>query len=114
MTLHHYILKDGKIITVPLLEWAQWIEERSNKIIEQTEVPGGTVSTVFLGLDHNFSNSGPPLLFETMVFMVEDQDSKYGTRECETDRYATIGDAKKGHWEFVAKYKAAQEKTNAE
>lgn len=26
-----------------------------------------TVSTVFLGLDHNFGD-GPPLLFETMIF----------------------------------------------
>jgi len=27
-----------------------------------------TVSTVFLGLDHNYGPEGPPLLFETMVF----------------------------------------------
>ena len=26
------------------------------------------VSTVFLGIDHNFGVSGPPLVFETMVF----------------------------------------------
>jgi hypothetical protein len=28
------------------------------------------VSTVFLGLDHNFLRTGPPVLFETMIFGV--------------------------------------------
>ena len=27
-----------------------------------------TVSTVFLGIDHNFGGKGKPILFETMVF----------------------------------------------
>lgn len=26
------------------------------------------ISTVFLGIDHNFSDEGPPIVFETMVF----------------------------------------------
>ena len=26
------------------------------------------ISTVFLGMDHSFSGSGPPLLFETRIF----------------------------------------------
>ena len=26
------------------------------------------ISTVFLGIDHNFNLEGPPLLFETMIF----------------------------------------------
>src|SRR5215471_17514474 len=34
-----------------------------------TELPnGGRVSTVFLGLDHNYSGVGPPIVFETMIF----------------------------------------------
>jgi len=31
-----------------------------------------TVSTVFLGIDHNWSRSGDPILFETMVFGLDD------------------------------------------
>jgi len=33
------------------------------------------VSTVFLAMNHNYGNYGPPLLFETMIFGGEhDQD----------------------------------------
>lgn len=34
---------------------------------------GTVVSTVFLGLDHQFGD-GPPLLFETMVFPADDSE----------------------------------------
>lgn len=32
-----------------------------------TEINGITVSTIFLGIDHNWGGSGPPVLFETMI-----------------------------------------------
>lgn len=51
-----------------LLAWAEWFET-ADRVVFQTEVRGGLVSTVFLGIDHNFSDDGPPILFETMVFM---------------------------------------------
>jgi hypothetical protein len=39
------------------------------RCVARTILPDGReVSTVFLGLDHNLSGSGPPLLFETAVF----------------------------------------------
>lgn len=34
-----------------------------------TEVPGGSISTVFLGFDHRHFGEGEPLLFETAVFL---------------------------------------------
>jgi len=65
-----YILA-GKV-PVPcedLLTWARWIEDHNrDRIVRQEEVGKFFVSTVFLGLDHDFSFEGPPLLFETMVF----------------------------------------------
>ena len=98
--IKHYILTDGKITEVPLMEWAEWIENHENKVIEQTDVKdGGRVSTVFLGLDHNFSEDGPPILFETMYF--SDYPDMAGE---EMDRYTTIGNAKKGHWDMVKAY----------
>ena len=42
------------------------------------------VSTVFLGLDHNFSKKGPALVWETMVFggeLDQEQDRCSGSRE---------------------------------
>lgn len=68
MNMHHYILDDkGNPVIVPnLITWACWMQTDSKKVAI-TEVEGGWVSTVFLGLDHNW-NDGPPILWETLVF----------------------------------------------
>jgi hypothetical protein len=42
-----------------------------------------------LGLDHNFSENGPPILYETMVFG--------GALDGEQDRYCTREEAVSGH-----------------
>ena len=51
------------------------------------------VSTVFLPIDHNYSNEGPPLVFETLIFE--------GPLADWMNRYSTWEDAEKGHAEFV-------------
>lgn len=72
-TFGKYILdKDGNPVAEhDLLKWAQWIET-AERHVDDTYVPtlDGEirVSTVFLGLDHNFSGVGEPILYETMVF----------------------------------------------
>jgi hypothetical protein len=48
-------------------EWARDFE-RGHRQVALDRVGRVKVSTVFLGIDHNFSGKGPPLLFETMVF----------------------------------------------
>lgn len=53
------------------------------------------VSTVWLGLDHNFEPDGPPLIFETMVFGGPLADYQW--------RYATEAEAVAGHDQVVAK-----------
>src|ERR1044071_2919366 len=47
--------------------WAEWLS-RADRLIARTRLGGTTVSTVFLGLDHQFGDGGPPLLYETMIF----------------------------------------------
>lgn len=64
---------------------------------EQVQDPDGrafTVSTVWLGLDHNFGD-GPPLIFETMVFAEGSPWNEW------MDRYATEEEAAAGHAEVV-------------
>jgi hypothetical protein len=56
------------------------------------------VSTVFLAINHNF-HSGPPLLFETMVFG--------GRLDGEQDRYSTWEEALLGHDSMVGRVKSA-------
>lgn len=69
-------------------EWSQPIEERR---VGRDKAGDYTVSTVFLGLDHQFGD-GPPLLFETMVFGGDSE-------ECE--RYTTYEEAVAGHRRWV-------------
>ena len=70
------------------------------KVIDQTTLPGGVwVSTVWLGLDHNFTDHGPPLIFETMVFPSQDN-----LLEEDCDRYTTEEQARDGHQRMVTKW----------
>lgn len=54
-----------------------------------------TVSTVWLGLDHNYYSGGAPLIFETMAF----GDSMAEELCC---RYSSEDEATAGHAEVVA------------
>ncbi len=58
-------------------------------------LPGVNVSTVFLPIDHNFSEEGPPLVFETLVFG--------GNLDGETERYSDWTSAVKGHERMVGR-----------
>jgi hypothetical protein len=69
----YYILIDKVPVAVDLKTWDTWFEKTQTsgdtRRVNQTVVNKRcSVSTVFLGLDHNFSGTGDPILFETMVF----------------------------------------------
>jgi hypothetical protein len=64
-------------------KWATWFEsclkmEPNPRIVAKTQVGEQEVSTVFLGVDHNFHGKGPPILFETMIF----PECEYCVRSC--------------------------------
>ena len=69
-----YILDENRnaILEPDLFRWADWLETHDRRV--RSEMIGQyLVSTVFLGLDHNFAlmpgeESERPILFETMVF----------------------------------------------
>ena len=75
---------------VGLMTWARWMEGK-NRHVDRTETDRGFVSTVFLGIDHNFAFSGPPVLFETMIFA-----PGYACDE-DQHRYTNVADARAGH-----------------
>ena len=92
-----YIL-DGKT-PVPvgdITEWGRWFETADRKVGDDT-VGDARVSTVVLGLDHNFG-VGRPLLFETMIFG--------GERDQEQERYSTWEEAEARHKEIVEELKS--------
>ena len=93
-----YFDKNGKEIKVE--EWGELFTEEYKRIGKTVLANGKVVSTVWLGIDHNFSGTGAPLLFETMVFPSETEFS-----EEDMQRYATIEEARIGHEIMVNKYK---------
>jgi len=79
---------------IAMMDWAKNLNGANNAIVK-TKLPSGTeVSTVWLGLNHNWGD-GPPLIFETMVFG--------GRLDQEQRRYSSEEEAKIGHEETVAR-----------
>ena len=92
-----YYDKDGSPIT-DVLAWAEKFEDRGYKRVAHTTLPDGKqVSTVWLGLDHGWG-TGPPLIFETMVFPPD------SWVECDGVRYSTLAGAEAGHVAMVEKW----------
>lgn len=90
-----------------ILEWADWFE-KADRTVAKDEFNGIMVSTVFLGIDHSFGNSEKPVLYETMIFGLKEEDSEY------QERYATKVEALAGH-ERAIRYakKVLNDKTNS-
>ena len=98
----YYILDENDI---PIevddgIEWARWFEKnRNKKRVASTHVtPEIWVSTVFLGLDHQYGD-GPPLIYETMVFNKDDGGG-------DMRRYSTRSEAMIGHIKAVDEVRA--------
>jgi hypothetical protein len=96
----YYILLDRTPIAVDVMTWAKWFENIENRRIARTEINDRCyVSTVFLGLDHNFSGRGDPVLFESMVFG--------GPLDQEQRRYRSYAEAEEGHQAMLTRAKIA-------
>jgi len=97
----YYILEGHDPVTCDLDTWARWFA-KSDRMVAKTELYGSLVSTIFLGVDHNFTLKGPALLFETLVFG--------GPLDQEMDRYSTWGQAEAGHAAMVERVSQASAK----
>jgi hypothetical protein len=65
--MRYYILGNQAVVPASgAVEFGKWVET-ADRIVSKTQVADIEVSTMFLGIDHQFYN-GPSLLFETMVF----------------------------------------------
>ena len=87
-TKDKYILKGKKVIPeYDLFKWAEWFETAKRHVANDF-IGKVHVSTVFLGLNHNFG-VGKPILFETMIFG--------GKHDQYQERYCTWEEAEEGH-----------------
>ena len=91
--MSYYILSGKTPVKVD--DFMTWVDNFQNQVktVEYTKIGNVTISTVFLGLDHNY-DGGQPILFETMVF-----GGEYGGH---IDRYHTWEEAEKGHHKVCA------------
>ena len=76
----------------------RWFET-SDRQIGDDKIGKTRVSTVFLGIDHNFYGSSGPVLFETLIFD--------GPLADEMWRYSTYAEAERGHQEAVTQARIA-------
>lgn len=86
----YWVLRGHEPVRATLMEWGEFFQTANRRVRESWFGPDKSVhvSTVFLGLDHNW-DVGPPHLFETMIFGGE--HANYCTR-C-----ATWDEAEKMH-----------------
>ena len=85
-----YWILDGQrpVKTDDVEVWAKFFEDDEKRRVAKDIVNYHLISTLFLGLDHRTHGSGPPLIFETMVFRMEEVEKdcypeSYG-RRCST------------------------------
>jgi hypothetical protein len=94
---HRFYHRDGQpIVSTELMpdfmQWALLFEQSKDRVVAQSKTPyGEKLSTVFLGMDHSFG-SGPPLIFETMLFAPRIHDASkrlniFTTTEAERGEY---------------------------
>lgn len=87
-----------------IVKWSEWeMQNEHRRILRKTKFNNEQieVSTVFLGLDHNYYFGGRPILWETMVF------ASGLPIDNNMDRYQSHKSAIKGHYEMcqqVEKY----------
>ncbi len=91
--MHYFLNEDHSATQCDFMVWAKQFEEMSKadtRHVAEDMINGYHISTVWLGLDHNYYG-GPPLIFETMVFHGDSSGDIY------MDRYTTWDQAVDGH-----------------
>lgn len=92
------ILENSMVEETDVHAYLKWVRDDGDfakRRIGYTELAGEvTVSTVFLGMNHQFEPNAPALWFETLVFG--------GVLDGEMERYTTYSEAKAGHERMVS------------
>lgn len=107
----YWILDDERqLVETDMMTWARWFET-AERHVALTETQLFRISTVFLGFDQSFSERGPPILFETMVFERQphlrrwfDGTLRESFEDLEQLRYSSWDDAELNHWIIVRRY----------
>jgi hypothetical protein len=100
--------EDGNLQPATLMQWAMWFEKQAQRFIllDYFMDRAYKVSTVFLGLDHNYAPTGPGHYFETMVFGPPQEKEIFGLPRSLRDdlwmsRCETLKEAKAMHQDGI-------------
>ena len=102
--------KEGNPISTE--EWSRLKDDEEYHRVGLDQVGPYMVSTVWIGLDHQFMEGGPPLIFETMVFTTtawnadRNEEDHEGLLDLDCVRYSTEHEARRGHQDMVTLIKA--------
>jgi hypothetical protein len=89
--MYYLLEKNHKLIKTDLITWIKFFKN-FDRIVKQEDIGNTKISTVFLGIDHNFGK-GKPLLFETIIFG--------GEHDQYQDRCSTWEQAEKMHQKAI-------------
>lgn len=93
---HYKLDEEHNFHPCSLEEWITTYSDAFHRQVGEDRIGTCLVSTVFLGLDHNYTGQGPPILFETCVFGL-------GSHSEVVRRYCTWDEAAAGHKEVFDK-----------
>lgn len=108
MTTFYYVLNGRTPVAVSdVLAWGEWFATADRQVARDAdEATGVWLSTVFLGLDHQWG-TGPPILFESLVFVPPTYRGPLARFDGHIKRYATWAEAERGHAAILARLRAA-------
>lgn len=90
---NYRLTDDGEpVLELNVLTLARWFETTDRRVAE-TQLDGCRISTVFLGIDHDVTGEGPPVLWETLIFG--------GEHDGAGNRYSSFAAAVAGHELYV-------------
>ena len=105
-------LENGVVVSCPNpVEWIEWMRESfsaGNHLIAKDDIQGFYIETEFLGINHNVTESGPPLWFETMVYRESAQRNSGLKIEYGTVLYSTVAEAIAGHLAICEKVRRGE------
>lgn len=103
MDTHYYIL-NARGRPERVADWAAYRKwyTKADRVVEQTDIDGYQVSTVFHGQDESHTKLGLSMMWETLVRGREDDRGAPGKWCQMTSHSATLAKAKYEHFRIVA------------
>jgi len=93
-----------------LMDWAKKCEDDEYRKVKQDKIGKYFISTIWFGLNMNFFSNQEPLIFETMIFL--DDDDQLDEFYLYQEEYSTEQQALEGHERAVKLVRDGNGKTN--